>query len=105
MQPQRGPRLGLRGGGARGAAEDPASGALALAGVFPTHPETDERELIEATARHTGLPVELISFDDRASILAPALEHIDRWSLPPVTPNLFVWKPLMASARASSAWT
>jgi asparagine synthase (glutamine-hydrolysing) len=75
------------------------SGALALAGVFPTHPETDERELIEATARHTHLPVELISFDDRASILAPALEHIDRWSLPPVTPNLFVWQPMMARAR------
>jgi asparagine synthase (glutamine-hydrolysing) len=73
--------------------------ALALAGVFPTHPETDERELIEATARHTGLPVELIPFDDGASILAPALEHIDRWSLPPATPNLFVWKPLMARAR------
>ena len=76
-----------------------ASRALALGTVFPTHPETDERELIQATARHTGLPLELIPFDDRASILAPALEHIDRWSLPPVTPNLFVWKPLMASAR------
>jgi asparagine synthase (glutamine-hydrolysing) len=75
------------------------SGALALAGVFPTHPEADERELIEATARYTHLPVELIPFDDRASILAPALEHIDRWSLPPVTPNLFVWRPLMARAR------
>jgi asparagine synthase (glutamine-hydrolysing) len=76
-----------------------ASRALALGGVFPTHPETDERELIEATARHTGLPVELIAFDDHASILAPALEHIDRWSLPPVTPNLFVWRPVMARAR------
>jgi asparagine synthase (glutamine-hydrolysing) len=76
-----------------------ANGALALAGVFPAHPETDERELVEATARHTGLSVELIAFDDRASILAPALEHIDRWSLPPVTPNLFVWRPVMARAR------
>ena len=76
-----------------------ANGPLALAGVFPAHPETDERELIEATARHTHLPVELIPFDDRASILAPALEHIDRWSVPPATPNLFVWKPLMARAR------
>ncbi len=75
------------------------SGALALAAVFPSHPDTDERELIETTARYTGLPVELISFDERASILAPALEHIERWSLPPVTPNLFVWRPLMASAR------
>ncbi len=81
------------------AQKGPANGACALAATFPTHPETDERELIEATARHTGLAVELVPFDDRASILAPALEHIDRWSLPPVTPNLFVWKPLMASAR------
>ena len=32
-------------------------------------------------------------------MLAPALEHIDRWSLPPVTPNLFVWRPVMARAR------
>ncbi len=72
--------------------------------MFPDHPETDERELIEATARHTGLPVELIPFDERASILAPALEHIARWSLPPATPNLFAWRPLMA-ARASSAST
>jgi asparagine synthase (glutamine-hydrolysing) len=73
--------------------------ALALGTVFPRHPETDERALIEATAGHTGLPLELVPFDDRASILAPALEHIDRWSLPPVTPNLFVWRPLMARAR------
>ena len=76
-----------------------AGEALALSGIFPQHPETDERELIEATARHTDLPVELIAFDDRASVLAPALEHIERWSLPPVTPNLFLWKPLMARAR------
>lgn len=76
-----------------------ASRALALGAVFPTHPETDERELIEATARHTGMSVELVPFDDRASILAPALEHVERWRLPPATPNLFVWKPLLASAR------
>ncbi len=75
------------------------SGTLALAAVFPSHPDTDERELIETTARYTGLALELISFNERASILTPALEHIERWSLPPVTPNLFVWRPLMASAR------
>lgn len=73
--------------------------ALALSGVFPNHPETDERELIQATARHTGLPVELVAFDESASILEPALEHIERWSLPPATPNLFAWQPLMARAR------
>lgn len=77
----------------------PARQALALAGVFPTHPESDERALIEATAAHTKLPVELIPFDDRSSILAPALQHIERWSLPPATPNLFAWEPVMARAR------
>jgi asparagine synthase (glutamine-hydrolysing) len=81
------------------AANESATRAIALAGVFPSHPETDERDLIEATAKYAGMPVELISFDDRSSILTPALEHIDRWSLPPATPNLFVWKPLMATAR------
>ncbi len=84
---------------AQGPHEASAGGAVALAAIFPNHPATDERELIEATARHTGLSVELVSFDDRASILAPALDHIARWSLPPVTPNMFVWRPLMASAR------
>ncbi len=81
------------------AAREVSDGTIALSAVFPTHAETDERELIEATARHAGLALELISFDDRASILAPALEHIERWSLPPVSPNLFVWKPVMAEAR------
>ena len=93
---QRGSPSGAAPLAARGA---PARGAVALAAVFPHHPATDERELIEATARHTGMPLELISFDARASILAPALDHIARWSLPPVTPNMFVWRPLMASAR------
>jgi asparagine synthase (glutamine-hydrolysing) len=77
----------------------PASPALALSGVFPSHPETDERELIEQAAAHTGVSVELIAFDERASILVPALSHIERWSLPPATPNLFVWEPVMARAR------
>jgi len=73
--------------------------ALALSGVFPSLPETDERELIEATGRHTGLPFELVAFDESASILDPALAHIERWRLPPATPNLFAWEPLMARAR------
>jgi asparagine synthase (glutamine-hydrolysing) len=76
-----------------------ASPPLAFGAIFPAQPEPDERELIEASARHTGLSLELSSFDERASILAPALAHIDRWRLPPATPNLFVWRPLMAHAR------
>lgn len=82
---------------ARTAAGSPQ--AMALSGVFPSHPDTDERELIEATADHTGLPVELIAFEQSSSIVEPAMEHIERWSLPPATPNLFLWRPVMARAR------
>jgi asparagine synthase (glutamine-hydrolysing) len=73
--------------------------ALALGGVFPDHPASDERELIEASARHAQLPLELIAFAPGSSMLASALEHIARWRLPPATPNLFLWQPLMARAR------
>jgi asparagine synthase (glutamine-hydrolysing) len=77
----------------------PRSDAIALSAVFPNHPETDESELIEAVAREAGLPSERIAFDDDASFLTPALRHIERWRLPPMTPNLFIWEPVMARAR------
>jgi|HubBroStandDraft_2_1064218.scaffolds.fasta_scaffold04103_4 asparagine synthase (glutamine-hydrolysing) len=82
------------------AADGSADGrALALGGTFSAYPETDERELIEATARKTRLPLELIAFKPGTSMLTPALEHIARWRLPPATSNLFLWQPLMARAR------
>jgi asparagine synthase (glutamine-hydrolysing) len=74
-------------------------GALALGGSFATHPVADESELIEETARHTNLPLELVAFDPARSMLAPALAHIARWRLPPATPNLFLWQPVTARAR------
>ena len=73
--------------------------ALAIAGTFSDHPETDESDLIEATARYTNLPLERLAFEPESSLLAPALAHIARWRLPPATPNLFVWQPVMARAR------
>jgi asparagine synthase (glutamine-hydrolysing) len=74
-------------------------GALALGGSFAAHPVADESELIEETARHTHLPLELVAFDPAGSMLAPALAHIARWRLPPATPNLFLWQPVTARAR------
>jgi asparagine synthase (glutamine-hydrolysing) len=73
--------------------------ALALGGSFATHPVADESELIEETARHIHLPLELVAFDPARSMLAPALAHIARWRLPPATPNLFLWQPMMVRAR------
>jgi asparagine synthase (glutamine-hydrolysing) len=74
-------------------------GALALSAVFPGSPETDERALIEATAVQLGLDSELLSFAPPFSVLAPALRSVERWRLPSVTPNLFVWEPTMERAR------
>jgi asparagine synthase (glutamine-hydrolysing) len=73
--------------------------AVALGGAFADHPEADERELIEATARHAHLPLELVAFDPGSSILTPALDHITSWRLPPTTQNLFLWQPVTARAR------
>jgi asparagine synthase (glutamine-hydrolysing) len=67
----------------------------AIGGTFADYPVSDERELIEATARQTRLPLELVSFDANSSMLA----HIRRWRLPPATPNLFLWQPVLARAR------
>jgi asparagine synthase (glutamine-hydrolysing) len=75
------------------------AGALALGGTFAAYAEADERELIEATARATGLALELIAYDARRAMLEPALAHIERWRVPPGTPNLFLWQPLVARAR------
>jgi asparagine synthase (glutamine-hydrolysing) len=77
--------------------------ALAIGGTFPNDPSADESELIEATARHTRLPLEVIQFDPKGSLFAPGLEHIVRWRLPPATPNLYLWQPLMARARELGA--
>lgn len=84
---------------AAGLASDSAVEAVALSAVFPDHPETDERALIEATAARSGLAAEQIEFEPGQRILPSALAHIERWRLPPASPNLFVWEPLMARAR------
>jgi asparagine synthase (glutamine-hydrolysing) len=78
----------------------PRENAVALSAVFPSSPDTDESELIAATAAATGLALERIALDGSDSLLAPSLRHLDRWQLPPATQNLFVWEPVMARARA-----
>jgi asparagine synthetase B (glutamine-hydrolysing) len=72
---------------------------LAIGGTFSGYPVSDESDLIAATARHTHLPLERVEFDASSSMLAPAIAHIARWRLPPATPNLFLWQPVMARAR------
>jgi asparagine synthase (glutamine-hydrolysing) len=72
---------------------------MALSATFPDSPETDERPLIEAVAGKLGMASEQVSFAAPYSVLAPALDHVQRWRLPAVTPNLFIWETAMARAR------
>jgi asparagine synthetase B (glutamine-hydrolysing) len=73
--------------------------ALALARTFPDYPQTDESELIRQTAAATGLKLIEMPYSD-ASIVGPMRGYVRRWALPPGSPNLAVWPPLMAEARA-----
>ncbi|HMC49586.1 MAG TPA: asparagine synthase-related protein [Solirubrobacterales bacterium] len=81
----------------------PSEAALGFSLVFPEHPEADERELTEASAVHTGLSLEQVPVARGQELLPAVRRHIERWRLPPVTPNLFLWEPLMARARAAGA--
>ena len=76
-----------------------AGNSVALSAVFPDHPGTDERELIEVTTAKTGIAARQVGFEPGREILPAAIRHLERWRLPPATPNLFVWEPLMALAR------
>ncbi len=84
---------------AAGLASAGPAGTVALSAVFPDHPETDERELIEATVAWSGLTAARIEIRSGRAVLPTALVHIERWRLPPVSPNLFVWEPLAERAR------
>ncbi len=77
----------------------PGGPDLGLSLVFPGQPEADERELIEATAAHLGLTAEQVPFTPGHELLPAVRRHIERWLLPPASPNLFLWEPLMARAR------
>lgn len=72
---------------------------VALAGVFPDHPEADESELIEQTARAVG--IRLVSVPHGATrVFAPVNDYIQRWALPPWSPMTAIWRPLMQAARS-----
>jgi asparagine synthase (glutamine-hydrolysing) len=65
--------------------------------VFPSHASVDESQLIEELTGKLALPSVRIAVED-GSILAGALEYIDTWQLPPTSPNLFFWIPLLRRA-------
>jgi asparagine synthase (glutamine-hydrolysing) len=78
------------------AAALPAEGRpeRAYSAVFPDHPTIDESALIAELAGELRLELTR-AVVRRGSVLEGALPHIERWALPPVSPNMFFWNPLM----------
>lgn len=71
----------------------------AYSATFPEHPAVDESELIGQLCGTLGL--ESTRAEVRGgSVLAGALAYLDRWGVPPISPNLFFWLPLLRRAAA-----
>jgi asparagine synthase (glutamine-hydrolysing) len=71
----------------------------AYSATFPDHPTVDEGGLIRRLCETLGLAGTRILVH-RGSVAAGALEYIEHWRLPPPSPNLFFWLPLLRRAAA-----
>lgn len=69
----------------------------AYSAVFPDHPAMDESALVERTTARLGIDSTRIVIRSGAT-LAGALDYMDTWKLPPTSPNLFFWVPLLRRA-------
>ncbi len=73
--------------------------ARAYSATFPDHPTVDEGTLIDGLCTSFGLAG--TRAEVRAgSVVGGAIEYIDHWQLPPPSPNLFFWFPLLRRAAA-----
>ena len=76
----------------------------AYSAVFPDHPEVDESERIAAV--RAGLGLGGVTADVRpASPMRAALEFQAEWQTPCVSPNWFVWSPLLRRAAEDGVAT
>jgi asparagine synthase (glutamine-hydrolysing) len=71
----------------------------AYSATFPGLPTADETALIDVTASRYGLRSTRIVVGE-ASIIRGGLRYLEEWAVPPVTPNLFFWYPLLERASA-----
>lgn len=67
--------------------------------VFPEHPSVDESRFIDATIRELRAESTRILVRG-GSVIAGALGYIGSWRVPPTSPNLFFWQPLLERAGA-----
>jgi asparagine synthase (glutamine-hydrolysing) len=71
--------------------------ARSYSATFPAHPSVDETALINLLCR--DLALDGTRADVRGgSVLAGAIEYIAHWQVPPPSPNLFFWLPLLRRA-------
>ncbi len=78
---------------------DPASRPRAYSAVFPRYPRADESSLIDDVVASLGLDSVRIAVE-AGSPLAGSLEYLREYELPPSSPNLFFWLPLLRRAAA-----
>jgi len=67
--------------------------------VFPGHPTVDESGLIARLEQANGIPGTWARVRS-GSVVAGSVRHLERWRVPPVSPNLFFWEPLLERAYA-----
>jgi asparagine synthase (glutamine-hydrolysing) len=84
-----------------GADRAPVAGYSA---VFPRHPDLDESRYIDPLTDELGLQSVRIAVED-GSVIAGSLDYLEAWGLPPVSPNLFFWNPLLRRAAADGVTT
>lgn len=84
-------------GVARGLLGEDAAPRRAYSAVFPRHRTGDESALIEALDRELGLEGTVAEIREAAT-LPGVLDFVERFGLPPISPNLFFWNPLHARA-------
>jgi asparagine synthase (glutamine-hydrolysing) len=76
--------------------------AALYSAVFPKHPTADESEFISVLAEELGLPsVRLVV--EGGSVIGGSLDYLRAWELPPVSPNLFFWDPLLGRVADDGA--
>lgn len=78
---------------------DGARRPRAYSATFPDHATVDESHLIDVTTGELGLASTRIVVRG-GSLIAGALRHLDVWQVPPTSPNLFFWMPLLERAGA-----
>ena len=84
-----------------GADRAPVAGYSA---VFPQHPELDESRYIDPLTEELGLRSVRIAVEG-GSVIAGSLDYLEAWGVPPVSPNLFFWNPLLRRAAADGVTT